>query len=474
MSELLKNGYDAESFRDLGHQLIDYLADYLKNGHPKANVWKDPDDRLAEWSDNPLPSDAFAFFKKIIENSVHLHNPKYMGHQIAPPLPVAALAGLVSDILNNGMGVYEMGTVSTTLEKQIITHLAKQMGFSDTADGFLTSGGTLANFTALLTARAVLAQGDVWQEGHQQKLGLLVSEQAHYCVDRAVRMMGWGENGIIKVPCNEKFQISTEQLTAYYQDASKKGVQIIAVIGSACSTSTGSFDDLEALGHFAQKNNLWFHVDAAHGGPLVFSQKHKHLLKGIELADSVAMDFHKMLLTPALITALIYKNGNHSYRTFAQKAQYLWKDNHQKEWFNLARRTFECTKSMMSIKVYSILQTYGNGMFTEAVDAVQLNGQRFAQLIKENEHFELLIQPETNIVCFRLCPKEVSPSELNALNEQIRNFILTDGEYYIVQTIIDGKLWLRVTLSNPLTSENELRGLIQKIQTNFLTKSAAS
>jgi len=474
MSDLLKKGYDSESFRNLGHQLVDYLADYLKDGTTKANVWKDPEERLKDWPAFPENSDPFQFFKTIIENSVHLHNPKYMGHQISPPLPVATLAGLVSDFLNNGMGVYEMGTVSTTLEKQIIAHLAQKLGFSDQADGFLTSGGTLANFTALLTARAVLAPTEIWNSGHTQKLGLLVSEQAHYCVDRAVRMMGWGEEGIIKVPCDDRFKIKPEELKNALQKAQKNGIHILAVIGSACSTSTGSFDDLTALGEFAQKNKLWFHVDAAHGGALIFSEKHKHLLKGIEKADSVAMDFHKMLMTPALITGLVYKNGDHSYLTFAQKAQYLWKDNHQKEWFNLARRTFECTKSMMSIKVYSILQTYGNQIFRDSIDQVQNNAQIFADLIQSSANFELLTPPETNIVCFRFKPEDVNGQELNLLNEKIRKYILTDGEYYIVQTILDGNLWLRVTLSNPLTTVHELKGLLEKIQTNFLTKSAAS
>jgi L-2,4-diaminobutyrate decarboxylase len=474
MSELLKKGYDSESFRELGHQLIDYLADYLKNGTEKANVWKDPEERLKDWSVSPQNLEPFEFFKTIIENSVHLHNPKYMGHQISPPLPVATLAGLVSDFLNNGMGVYEMGTVSTTLEKQIITHLAQKIGYPSEADGFLTSGGTLANFTALLTARAILAPTDVWQSGHTQKLGLLVSEQAHYCVDRAARMMGWGEDGIIKVPSDDQFKIKPTELENAFQRAQEKGIHVIALIGSACSTSTGSFDDLNALGHFAHKNNLWFHVDAAHGGPLIFSDQYKHLLNGIEKADSIAMDFHKMLMTPALITALIYKNGDHSYRTFAQKAQYLWKDNYQKEWFNLARRTFECTKSMMSIKVYAIMQTFGTQIFSDSIDQVHQNAQNFCKFIQSNSNFELLITPETNIVCFRFKPYEMSITELNTLNERIRNFILLDGEYYIVQTMLEGNLWLRVTLSNPLTTDSELKGLLEKIQTNFLTKSAAS
>jgi L-2,4-diaminobutyrate decarboxylase len=316
MEDLLSQAYDPEYFREQGHALVDLLADHMAKARqrqlPQAIPWMAPEDCLTFWegeSDEKTEKEPFDFFQKVIAQSVQLHHPRYMGHQISPPVPVAALGGFLGEFLNNGMGVYEMGMASSTLERVVVKEVAKAIGFGAAGDGVLTSGGTLANLTALLTARKLKAPEDIWNEGSGQQLALMVSEQAHYCVDRAARIMGWGSEGIIKVPCNARFEMRTELLEAYYQQARTEGKTVIAVVGSACSTSTGSFDDLEACADFCARHNLWLHVDGAHGAATVFSEKYRHLVKGIERADSVAMDFHKMLMTPSITTALVYKNG---------------------------------------------------------------------------------------------------------------------------------------------------------------------
>jgi L-2,4-diaminobutyrate decarboxylase len=293
----------------------------------------------------------------------------------------------------------------------------------------------------------------------------MVSEQAHYCVDRAARIMGWGEEGIIKVPVNERYQMRTELLESYYEKAKTAGRQVIAVVGSACTTSTGSFDDLETIRQFCEEHQLWFHIDGAHGAAAVFSPKYKKLVKGLERADSVVMDFHKMLLTPSITTALVFKKEEDSYRTFAQKAQYLWEAEEDREWFNLAKRTFECTKLMLSLKVYAILKTYGTQLWEEYVTKVIDTGRRFGQLVEAHPYFELATAPECNIVCFRYVPKGVQDLEaLNQLNENIRQQLLEEGRFYIVKTNLGGVLWLRCTFTNPFTTEQDLKSLLRSIK----------
>lgn len=467
-NSILQKGFDGSAFRKLGHQVIDFLADYLDSANSQegisANKKFDPEVLYSYINEMPFKGDSLRLFQNAINDSVHLHSRRYMGHQISPTLPVAALAGLVSDFINNGMGVFEMGTLGTAMERSVVKTMTELFEMGQEADGVLTSGGTLSNFTALLTARAIKSSEPIWEKGQTQKLGLLVSEQAHYCVDRAVRMMGWGAEGIIKVPTNDRFQMEVDQLPIVYQEAKNKGIQVIAVVGSACSTSTGSFDDLKSIAEFADKHQLWFHVDAAHGGALIFSKKHQHLLAGIQAADSITMDFHKMLLTPAITTALLYKNGNNAYQTFSQKAQYLWKDSDTQEWYNLAKRTFECTKTMMGFKVYAALNEYGTPLYEEYIDQVQDNAKAFAELINEAHDFELALEPQTNIVCFRYVPTNQveNISEINAL---IREKLVESGPFYLVQTELKGEKWLRVTLSNPFTSVLELKALLDQIRT---------
>jgi L-2,4-diaminobutyrate decarboxylase len=314
----------------------------------------------------------------------------------------------------------------------------------------------LANLTALLAARAKLT--DVWESGNAEKLAVMVSEEAHYCIDRAARIMGMGSEGIIKVPVNEHFQIRVDLLEKYYQDATDKGFKVIAIVGSSCSTSTGSYDDLVGIGQFAKSKNIWFHVDGAHGGAVVFSEKYKYLVNGIEQADSVVIDWHKMLMTPALATALIFKNGDDAYQTFHQKAQYLWANQTSQDWFNSGKRTFECTKLMMSVKIYAILKTYGEGIFAENVDYLYDLGREFAKMINESKNFELAVEPQSNIVCFRL------KSAQNERTAEVRKRLLEKGNFYIVQTSIREKTYLRVSLMNPLTTTDDLKELLDEIE----------
>lgn len=466
----LQQAYSAENFRQDAHKLVDTLADYLNTAQNQTLEtvipYQSPEENLRFWQEDLARGigDSTTLFEEVIRQSNHLHHPRYMGHQVSPPLPIAALAGLLTGMLNNGMAVYEMGLVSNPLERILSDLLASKIGFDETPSGLLTSGGTLANLTALLAARATKAPTDVWEEGHNGRLAVMVSEEAHYCIDRAARIMGMGSEGIIKIPTNHHFQMRTELLEEYYLKAINEGLTVIAVIGSACSTSTGSYDDLDAVADFCQQYNLWFHVDGAHGGAVVFSEKYKSLVNGIQHADSVVIDWHKMLMTPALATALIFKNGEDSFRTFHQKAQYLWANQGSQEWYNSGKRTFECTKLMMSVKIYSILKTCGEGIFAENIDTLHDLAQVFAKFLETNPSFELAVRPESNIVCFRYVGKKINSENYNSLNASIRQKLLEDGRFYIVQTTLREKLYLRISLMNSLTTIAHLKALLGEIE----------
>ncbi len=472
MQDILQSAFDPEAFRRQAHALVDQLADHLarvQSGAPERVIaYQDPHAQLAYWQadfEKPPAEDPLPMLEAVLQGSIHLHHPRYMGHQVAPPLPLTALTGLLTGLLNNGMALYEMGQASTAMERVVTDWLARKIGFTAEASGFLTSGGTLATLTALLAARAARAPGDVWQHGTAGRLAVLVSEQAHYCVDRAVRVMGLGEEGLVKIPVNDRFGMRTDRLEAAYAGARARGLVPFAVVGSACSTATGSYDDLEAVAAFCAGHGLWFHVDGAHGGAVVVSEKYKGLVRGIGLADSVVVDFHKMLLTPALATAVVFRRGDDGFGTFQQKAHYLWKDQQSHEWFNLGKRTFECTKVMMSVKVYAALRTYGEGLFAANVDRLYDLARWLAGRIGERPALELAAAPESNIVCFR-CVREGGDVEReNELNGRIRRELLREGRFYLVQTTLRGKLYLRVSLMNPFTTRDHLAEMLEAVTT---------
>jgi L-2,4-diaminobutyrate decarboxylase len=471
MTDLLARAYDPKNFRDQAHHLVDLIADHLEESYnqtdPIVLPWLDPDERLHKWTDELSRDFEFEpFWKDTIQETIHIHHPKYIGHQVCASLPLAGLGDMLNGTLNNGSAIYEMGPVSTAMERVVTDWLAGAMGFSPDAAGVLTSGGSLGNLTALLAARQHQSGYDHWSEGKADGFhpAIMVSQESHYSVSRAVHIMGWGEQGVIKVPTNELHQMDVARLDAVYDKAMSEGVKIMALVGNACSTSTGAYDQLNQLADFCQARDIWFHVDGAHGGAAAITPKYRHLTRGIERADSVVVDFHKMLGISALTTAVIFKEGKRSYETFNQKAVYILNNEEREHWFNSALRTLECTKNMMGVKVYSVLRTYGPQIFIDHFTTLYDLGTRFAQIIKGSGDFELPYEPESNIVCYRLMVPGKSDAELNALNAEIRKVLIESGKFYIVQTQIASKTYLRSAIMNPFTSDKEFLELLAEIR----------
>jgi len=463
--------FDISTFRTQGHQLIDQLADYLdqqiSGTAPRVLDWQQPDQAYDYWKQDFETGDAAdlkGFFAEVLNQSMHVHHPKYVGHQVAAPFPLGALAGMVSSLLNNGMALYEMGPVSSAMERIVMEKMAEVIGYGEGASGLMTSGGTLSNLIALLCARSVKAKEDVWQSGTRRQYAIMVSEQAHYCVDRAVRIMGWGREGVILVPSDKAYHMRTYLLPDILDQAKKEGKEVIAIVGSACTTSTGSYDDLEAIADFCEKEDIWMHVDGAHGAAAIFSEEYKKLVKGLNRADSITLDFHKMMGLPALSTALMFKRERDSFQTFAQKAQYLWEAQEEPEWYNYGKRTLECTKRMISLGVYTLWRTYGSQVFTDQINQTYTRAREFADDISQAADFELSMIPESNIVCFRWRPEGVGEELLDELNAQIRMTALEKGEFYLVQTRLNTGLWLRTTLMNAYTSRAQLKSLLAHLR----------
>ncbi|MFT4566836.1 MAG: L-2,4-diaminobutyrate decarboxylase [Saprospiraceae bacterium] len=459
MSEILKRAFNTNVFRSQGHELIDMLADLLdsnQQGEGKVSNPTTPSEQLEFWRkyniDSPL-----GFYDDLIKDSIKLYHPKYIGHQVSAPAPEAVLAGLVSDFLNNGMGVFEMGTAATAIEKVVIEIFCKKVGYSSDSDGFLTSGGTLANLTALLAAR-----NHSQQQHPDKKRFILVSEQAHYCIDRAAATMGLATSQVIKVKTKEDFSMSIDHLSELLPIYNTGSNSILAIVASACSTATGSYDDVKRISHLCQKHNIWLHVDGAHGGAALWSKSYEHLMNGAELADSIIIDAHKMMLVPALTTAVLFRDGRTSYRTFQQAASYLFEKD-EDEWHNLAKRTYETTKYMMSIKIFLLLRYYGDTLIDSFVTRQYDLTRQFAGYLHSRKDFEIGHKPMSNILCFRYLEAGRSNEVLNTLNAQIRKSIWEDGTFYIVQTQLNEIQYLRITIMNPHTTMEELKSLVQHI-----------
>ncbi|MCD8015329.1 MAG: pyridoxal-dependent decarboxylase [Lachnospiraceae bacterium] len=463
-NSLLISAYSADTFRADAPKIMELIGNELErlqtDDSQKTIERRTPQEQLSFWQED-FNSDAPCSLKElaetIMDRSIHFHNKGYMGHQVAVTLPVTALTSALIGYMDNCTTVYELGMTGNAMEKVVISHLAEKYGYGKEATGFVTSGGSMGNLTALVTARTTSGV----REQDYPKLAVMVSEEAHYSVERAAKIMGVQSDHIIKVPTGDDFSMRTDLLEGCYEEAVRAGKIVFCVVGCACTTSVGAHDNLEAIAEFATRHNIWFHVDGAHGGAAIFSEKYRYLFKGIEHSDSLIVDFHKMMMTPPLSTAVIYNAGHRRINEFSPKAAYLWQDQLSEEWWNSAKHTLECTKPLTVIHTYAIMRLYGDEIYRQNVDTLYDLGKEFAGMIREQSDMELALWPNSNIVCFRFVP---DCGDINEVNKAIAEELLKDGTFYTVSTVIRGQFYIRVTLMNPLTGTEELAGLLQKVR----------
>jgi L-2,4-diaminobutyrate decarboxylase len=275
--------------------------------------------------------------------------------------------------------------------------------------------------------------------------------------------MGLGSRSVVPIPADGRFRMRVDELEKALRVARTEDRSILAVVASAGSTATGAIDPLEAIADLCAEYGVWFHVDGAHSGAMVVSDKLRPRLKGIERADSVIIDAHKMLLMPALATLVLFREGRRSFETFSQQANYLFAgQDPSATWYDLAQRTLECTKRSLGLQVYGSLQAYGTDYFARYIEQMFDLGQAFGRLVAARPHWELATEPEGNIVCFRYAPPTLADAD--AFQARVRAAIVKEGSYYLVQTVLRGLTYLRVTIINPRTTLGDLEALLVRVE----------
>lgn len=459
--------YSPQVFQELAHGLVDQIAHSLEQSLAESRPvlkWNEPEVLRRYWADilKNSPKSLQPICAAILEQSITLHHPGYMGHQNAPVLPVAALADLIVSVLNSSSAIYEMGSATTMIEKAVVDWMNGHIGFKS-GDGIFTSGGSLGNLTALLSARQAVTGRDVWHDGVAagKPLCILASGFSHYSVRRAVQIMGLGREGLVGLAVDDRFRVVPAALESALDLATKNGSEVFAVVASSCNTALGTYDPLAELADFCEKHSLWLHVDGAHGASALLSQKYKNYLDGIGRADSVVWDAHKMLLMPALTSAVLFRDPKDSLRTFSQNASYLFEKSAEEEWYNLSHRTLECTKRAFALRLFLGLAVHGESIFGDYVAGQYDLAREFSKIVLANPNFELAVEPDSNIVCFRFLENGHPASD--DIQRRLRTAVVRSGNYYLVQTDLPSGVFLRVTLMNPLTTTRHLEGLLEEL-----------
>jgi L-2,4-diaminobutyrate decarboxylase len=466
----VKARLEADAERAAAEKMMQLAVDYLAASRDRANHVSSVHDQqlLARAFDEPMPMRGASLDevierirREVIPDSNWLYHPRAMGHQVAPPLPAAIWSEAVIAALNNSTAVFEMSPVGTTLERRVIRWMADLVGFGPDAAGTMTTGGTEATFTALLAARAA-ALPDSWENGvGANPPALICGEHAHYAATRPAGELGLGLRSIVAVK-SDGFRMNPAALRETLAAARRDDRKVLAVVATAGSTPTGSFDDLSAIADACDEFGAWFHVDAAHGGSALLSGKHRDRLKGIERARSVAWDPHKMMLLPLQAGVLIMRSAADLDRAYAQKAPYLF---HQRDEPDQGTRSFLCSHRADSIKLWIALQRYG----VEGIGALynrpcETTRAMWTQL-GSRKAFRVLHEPESNILCFRFVGDgTLSEERLDAINLEGRERFNRSGAGWVTTTVLNGRRVLRVTIMNPRTSEDDCSAVLDGLE----------
>jgi glutamate decarboxylase len=440
---------------------------------------------------------------KVVAQSVHTSSPRFIGHMTsALPYFMMPLAKIMI-ALNQNVVKIETSKVFTPLERQVIGMLHRLIyDFSDTfyqkwtqnfshSLGVMTSGGTIANITGLWVARnKALAPKDdfrgVAEEGFFRALKaygyedtcVVVSERGHYSISKAADLIGLGRNQVIRIPVNHSHKIDLKVLEKRLLELREKKTLILALIGIAGTTETGSVDPLDALADLAQEFGTRFHVDAAWGGPTLFSQKHKNLLKGIERADSVAFDAHKQLYVPMGAGMILFKDPK-SLDSIEHHAQYIIRQGSR----DIGKHTLEGSRGGMAMLVHSALRIIGKRGYEILIDEGIAKAALFAKMIRVDPDFELITDPELNLLTYRYVPplarellKSKSPEVVSACNEILSNLTESiqkrqrqQGKTFVSRTRLQAHAHqfqnvsvFRVVLANPLTTRAILAEILEE------------
>ena len=439
----------------------------------------------------------------LVSHSVHTSAPSFIGHMTsALPYFLMPLSKIMI-ALNQNLVKIETSKAFTPLERQVLGMLHRLIYQQDDAFysrwmhsanhslGAFCSGGTIANITALWVARnnALKAQGEfkgVEKEGlfkamkhyGYEGLAILVSERGHYSLKKAADVLGIGQEGLVSVKTNNDNKICTEDLKRKITELKSKNIKPFAVIGVAGTTETGNIDPLKRMAEICAEEACHFHVDAAWGGATLMSNNHRHLLDGIELADSVTIDAHKQLYIPMGAGMVLFKKPD-AMTAIEHHAQYILRKGSK----DLGSHTLEGSRSGMAMLVYAAMHIISRPGYELLIDQSINKARYFADLIKQQSDFELVSEPELCLLTYRYVPESVKlalekandadRTELNELLNELTKFIQKKqretGKSFVSRTRLNPEAWshqhiivFRVVLANPLTGTEILTSVLEE------------
>ncbi|GGF32047.1 L-2,4-diaminobutyrate decarboxylase [Halobacillus andaensis] len=464
-----------EMMESLTNELIDFHMQQTQpySGKSPAEIERELK-RLKPVSEQ---GESFSLYLKeleetVLSNSLHVTHTNAIGHLHCPPLLPTLAAELIIAMFNQSMDSWDQSPSASFVEEKMIQWLTQQFNLKAGSSGTFSSGGTQSNYIGLLLARDSYCEKkfnhNVQKKGlppQSNKLKILCSKEAHFTVIKSASQLGLGEEAVVKVETDEDHRLSLQDLEEKFNQLRQNGEFPFALVATCGTTDFGSIDPLEDLAVFSKENELWYHVDAAFGGALILSDSHCDKLTGIERADSIAVDFHKLFYQPISCGAFLLKDEN-NFKYLNHHADYLNPKEDKEEGIpHLVNKTIATSRRFDALKLWTSLRVVGTKKFQEMIDHTFVIAKQSADLIDEMEDIEGANRyPELNTVLFRFNSKEGPIKELDEINKQIQQRLLYKGTAFVAKTKVNKEVYLKLTILNPRTSLSDVTGILQEIR----------
>ena len=404
-----------------------------------------------------------------LDDAVWFHDPRYAAHLNCPVVVPALLAEVFVSAVNSSLDTWDQSAGGTLIERKLIDWTASRIGFGAEADGIFTSGGTQSNLQALLLARgqACLAESDPTAPlaATLARLRIFATAESHFSVQKAASVMGLGAEAVVLVPTDHLHRMDPFALADSLASAAAHDLLPMAVVATAGTTDLGAIDPVDRIADVCAAHHTWLHVDAAYGGGLLASTRRRHLLAGIERADSVTIDFHKTWFQPVSSSAVVVRDAE-TMRHVTWHADYLNPKAAQLP--NQVDKSMQTTRRFDALKLWTTLRMTGADAIGDMFDTTIDLARELFWVLTDDEwaaDFEVAMQPTLSTVVFRFRPVAVDPTDASALNTRIRRELFAGGEGVVASTTFHGETWLKLTLLNPTATVGGLCDLLDLVRT---------
>ncbi|MEI2682211.1 aspartate aminotransferase family protein [Erwinia sp. OLMDLW33] len=408
-----------------------------------------------------------------LKDSLSVHHPQCVAHLHCPSLVISQAAEVLINATNQSMDSWDQSPSATIIEVKLIEWLRSQVGYQPGDAGVFTSGGTQSNLMGLMLARdAFFARigHSVQQDGlpgDLSKIKVFCSENAHFSVQKNMALMGLGYRSVTLVKTDRFARMDIDDLRAKVALAQANGEQILAIVATAGTTDAGAIDPLREIAALAAEHQIWVHVDAAWGGALLMSEKYRDYLDGIELVDSITLDFHKQFFQTISCGAFLLKDARH-YELMRYQAAYLNSEFDEAQGVpNLVSKSLQTTRRFDALKLWMGLEALGQKQYAEIIDHGVTLAQEVAKYVSEQPALELVMQPQLASVLFRYRPASLAQSsdaDIALLNQRIGDALLDSGRANVGVTESDGVTCLKMTLLNPTVTLQDIKVLLALVE----------